>query len=658
MSPSDILLNDGPQHTSTTTIQLFVRMISGGNSIVINAKSSDTIQSIMDRLHNLTGIPAVCQMLTYRGRILPMEKTLSDCAIANGASLHLVGRILSTTRSEVCRLIEKITTTAIQLYKCEQQPIDDICMSLKMLLFKFITNVTESNESEQVVIDHLKMFSSLSAPVAFVMLYYQFSPNDKKRQCADICINKLLNASKHDSLPKLLRIQFAVLVLDFCTLLKTTTSIDDPLYVKCRNALGLLVASTGISRGYKDAEKEGKESILVQDILPFVSELTDKLSNDLMSCALKSEIVSDFALFMDPLRNEITKVLNFVGLFPLPLMKGSYYEPPLYKEEVAYLYTIFSDLLGKLDYRLDKMEMCLSMNNNSVVPTKWPEYTTIIKQLNEISKLYEAAEKKYWMVMTKRKTLIKTFDEKYPTTSDSLISGYDVNLEDFYHISVDIEMVSQSHQQRSRPAEKLCCTTLLFFDVVAVRPRGLLSFAATSFPAVIGFPHQSWYQERLQARFISRRRFAPAQPDGTLAHVLRLGHRPCPGDKIVSLPGCGGALSLGVGVPDPVFVRHPLITPSSIPRLSQSTPSPRQSPCQSKEPRLRHQLRPKPWRLFSRHHHVVTPSKPTASPTSISVQQLPPVSISGYPGPGILYGTTSSVRDLSVDLAPLALAFD
>ncbi|KAM7262224.1 hypothetical protein ACFE04_021301 [Oxalis oulophora] len=66
---------------------------------------------------------------------------------------------------------------------------------------------------------------------------------------------------------------------------------------------------------------------------------------------------------------------------------------------------------------------------------------------------------------------------------------------------------------------------LLFFDVVVVRPRGLLGFVATSFPAVIGFHHQSWCQKRLQARFIARRRLAPAQPNSASLQFGILGSR-------------------------------------------------------------------------------------------------------------------------------------
>ncbi|KAM7263578.1 hypothetical protein ACFE04_001261 [Oxalis oulophora] len=52
-------------------------------------------------------------MLTYRGRILALKKTLADCAITNAASHHFVGRIHSTTRPEQKRFITKAIANSI-----------------------------------------------------------------------------------------------------------------------------------------------------------------------------------------------------------------------------------------------------------------------------------------------------------------------------------------------------------------------------------------------------------------------------------------------------------------------------------------------------------------------------------------------------------------
>ncbi|KAM7250554.1 hypothetical protein ACFE04_022437 [Oxalis oulophora] len=109
--------------------------------------------------------------------------------------------------------------------------------------------------------------------------------------------------------------------------------------------------------------------------------------------------------------------------------------------------------------------------------------------------------------------------------------------------------------KRLFPASISSSSTSITLVLLLLICQALLS---TSFPAVIVFHHQLWCHERLQARFIARRRFAPAQPDsapmrhnfdfwfdfiisaiselqfgipGTPAHILRLDRRPCPGNK-------------------------------------------------------------------------------------------------------------------------------
>ncbi|GLT80181.1 hypothetical protein SLA2020_516340 [Shorea laevis] len=42
---------------SSSRLQFFVRMISEGNTIVVHANSEDTVKSLHERIHVMTGIP-------------------------------------------------------------------------------------------------------------------------------------------------------------------------------------------------------------------------------------------------------------------------------------------------------------------------------------------------------------------------------------------------------------------------------------------------------------------------------------------------------------------------------------------------------------------------------------------------------------------------
>ncbi|KAM7253728.1 hypothetical protein ACFE04_031410 [Oxalis oulophora] len=276
----------------------------------------------------------------------------------NDVTLHLVAPLRTTQTPTIYQLIGEMIATATQLYQSFESQSQPVANSLPSLFSDFILKTTDFTQSEKVGIAHLKMFSLLSAPAAFVMLYS--SQEISRKQCVENCVNQLLRATRF-MMPIELRIQFTVLVFEFCTLLRNAES-NDPLYVKCRNALGLLLLGTGVPREVKD-EAEGKGSILVEDIFPFVCELAHELSVELDSGGLfwgKSEIVRDFAHFMIPLRNAIVEELTYSGLFCLPLTEEGY-NFPIYKEEIDYLHAIFSVLLEKMDDRLADLEDSLKM---------------------------------------------------------------------------------------------------------------------------------------------------------------------------------------------------------------------------------------------------------------------------------------------------------
>ncbi|KAK9267267.1 hypothetical protein L1049_009689 [Liquidambar formosana] len=80
----------GQSSRSVSRLQFFVRMISEGNTLVVQANSEDTVRSLHERIQVITGIPVIEQRLIYRGKQLQWEQSLADCSIQNDAGLQLV----------------------------------------------------------------------------------------------------------------------------------------------------------------------------------------------------------------------------------------------------------------------------------------------------------------------------------------------------------------------------------------------------------------------------------------------------------------------------------------------------------------------------------------------------------------------------------------
>ncbi|KAJ0082940.1 hypothetical protein Patl1_09695 [Pistacia atlantica] len=128
-------------------------MLSEGNTIVVQADSNDTVKSIHERIHVMTGIPVMEQRLIYRGKQLQWEQSLAECSIQNAAGLQLVGR--ETVQSSL-KLIKSRMTEFFAM-----TPKDDT----------------------ELAIGYLQIFLYSSAPAALVNALYvtnewKFTPED------------------------------------------------------------------------------------------------------------------------------------------------------------------------------------------------------------------------------------------------------------------------------------------------------------------------------------------------------------------------------------------------------------------------------------------------------------------------------------------------
>ncbi|KAG7963099.1 hypothetical protein I3843_09G101500 [Carya illinoinensis] len=390
-------------------LQFFIRMIPEGKTMVFQAYTRDTVRSVHDRIQLVTGIPIHEQRLIYRGKQLQWEHTLAECSIQNDAGLELVGRMRSTEHPHAWQVVDDIVSMVCRLCRGEAIPS---AKHVKQRMREFLT-VTPKDEER--VPGHLQIFLSCSAPAALVMLY--MSPIKGNKDCADSSIRHFLNESRN-SLPKPYHNYCAPIVLEFCKLLRRAAQ-EDPLYLSCRSALGSLLESIGSS-------KNSKRVILMQEIFPFVSELATTLSRDLVLTMVSPTSggplltdVRDFAAFLVLLRTEITEQVGFQGPISVSL-DGEGYKHPLYGEEIEFLHLLFIDLLKRMGECLDKME-CLVVKQkgeNETIYSGWSQYLAILKELNSISKLYQGAEEKFWMVLRLRKSSMCALIVKYAKRID------------------------------------------------------------------------------------------------------------------------------------------------------------------------------------------------------------------------------------------------
>ncbi|KAG5242370.1 E3 ubiquitin-protein ligase [Salix suchowensis] len=383
-----------PLRRSQSTLQFFMRMISDGTHLVINANSSDSVKSLHERIRVITGIPVIEQRLIYLGKQLQYENKLSDYSIENDSILHLVGRMRSTRHPRTCQLINDMVS-----YICR------LCKSILPCGCFW----------------HLNVFLSNSAPAALVALYVSSIKGNK--DCAEGAIRHFLNSCRI-SLPKNLHLQCVPIVMEFCNLLRKVGS-DDPLYIVCRSCLGSLLENSGGTCGWSyHGEEEGK-GVVMQEIFPFVSELGSKLLKDLMESVVESmgpleADVKDFSAFLIPLYSVIFEQRGFRSPISMPLNKRAF-NCPLYVKEIEQLHVIFIDLLNIMEKCLGIMQDSSSFKMNGegeLSHTGWSQYLFILKELNNIAKLYKGAEEKFWMVLRLRKASLCVLIVRYAKRTD------------------------------------------------------------------------------------------------------------------------------------------------------------------------------------------------------------------------------------------------
>ncbi|CAK7345034.1 unnamed protein product [Dovyalis caffra] len=368
-SSSALGTTPSPLRPSQSRLQFFIRMISDGTHIVIIANSSDSVKSLHERIRVITEIPVIEQRLIYKGKQLQYENKLSDYSIENDSILHLVGRIRSTRHPRTFQLIDDMVSYICQIYK------------------SILPCGVHSYASK-----HIKELMNE---------FFSLTPKDDNE-----------DASEH--------LNCVPIVMEFCNLLRKVGS-DDPLYADCRSCLGSLLENGGGTCGWRcRGGEEGKRVVVVQEIFPFVIELGRKLFKELMKSMVgivgpSVADVKDFLAFLIPLHSVISEQGGFRGPISKPLNKRAF-NYPLYAKEIEQLHVIFIDLLNIMEKCLEKMQDSSNLNTTGegeLNHTGWSQYLAILKELNNIAKLYKGAEERFWTVLRLRKASLCVLIVRY-----------------------------------------------------------------------------------------------------------------------------------------------------------------------------------------------------------------------------------------------------
>ncbi|KAH8485959.1 hypothetical protein H0E87_027412 [Populus deltoides] len=164
------------------------------------------------------------------------------------------------------------------------------------------------------------------------------------------------------SLPKNLHLQCVPIVMEFCNLL--------------RKELSWFVVGEwwGVRVGGGIEEGRGKGAVIMQEIFPFVSELGSKLSKR----------------FDGSVGPSVADVKDFFSVFGTRFIDSSH----------------------------------LKMNGEGELNhTGWSQYLAILKELNNIAKLYKGAEEKFWTVLRLRKASLCVLIVRYAKEL-KIISGF------------------------------------------------------------------------------------------------------------------------------------------------------------------------------------------------------------------------------------------
>ncbi|CAO2842440.1 unnamed protein product [Amaranthus hypochondriacus] len=423
-------------------LQFFVKLISGGKTLVLRGNWDDTVELVLEKIEVITSIPKTEQRLVYRGKHLHWDHTLRQCQIENDASLQLVGKMRSTGHPQVWRVITDMVSNVYRIYRKELAFVDKLVVDDFCFLFKKPYKKSRIDDGmddkhwkkikKKIInigkVDFCKIFMDANAAHGIIMLYV--SNETYNRTCGKECIEGFINfmrdlkGCENDSD----RAYCVTTVLKFCKVLKMMVSEEDSLYLYCRSKLGSMleevVVGSGQEGSYDHAGTEGKMNrVAIGDMFPFLWDVGKKLICYL-SLSVEpgfiaeslDQVVCDFSSFLQPVLRFTARKLAAASNARSGKGTASLFLP----NEIQYLFDLLKDLLYNIDKCLNKLELDLVESKKNVEANEsfTSKYLAILKELYGISVLYPGFEDQFLNTMRRYKRSVCELVVRYAKPFD------------------------------------------------------------------------------------------------------------------------------------------------------------------------------------------------------------------------------------------------
>lgn len=198
---------------SSNWIHLYVRSFSG-ETLVIPAYPTDTVEVIHDKITFITGISKSHLRLIYGGKQLQLDQTVSDYGIEEEEGLQLVGRLRSTCHPQAWQLMNELYSLISGFCKRKYYLVPSNSEHIQYMLTKVLSM---SPDDFDLASEHREIFISSSVPAALVMLYMSRTLGHKI--IGDECIRRFIISLKNRPV-KPIYSRYAIIVLEFCKILR------------------------------------------------------------------------------------------------------------------------------------------------------------------------------------------------------------------------------------------------------------------------------------------------------------------------------------------------------------------------------------------------------------------------------------------------------
>ncbi|XP_014518108.1 E3 ubiquitin-protein ligase UPL5 [Vigna radiata var. radiata] len=399
----------GAEEDSTNPLrwpfQFFVRTVSTGSSMVMTGYPEESVKSVLAKIAWVTGMPLRELRVIYKGKQLQLEKTLVESGIENDSNLNIVGHLRSGLYPAASRPIDYVLSLLAQVFTSNKRSACAALKTVKVLTMRHFS-----------LPGFVELYAASNAPTMLVSIYHSSCDADSGQLAASCIINFMSCVSTKNWQGGSIGA-----VMEFCKQLRKFGHGDrDYLYLSCRNTLGHLLNTIGVSHDSGSVKKR----VSLRDVISFVPELVDSLlvsldyskrcGDTILSITRPSPAeVSDLIIFLAPLRNAIILQKQYLGGFVSDDDEKCRVEKDddqLLEEEVDYLRLVFVRLLSKMDECFRVMAECLAGKQSGgrgfVLNYSWSEYLRILKDLYDTSKVFDGAEEMFWTVLRFHKNML------------------------------------------------------------------------------------------------------------------------------------------------------------------------------------------------------------------------------------------------------------